>query len=307
MLAKKLAGKKWKTFAKRFAIAYALFCIALYFQQQRLIFFPTREIERTPARYELDYQDVWIAIANESDGGDRLHGWWIPAQQPDAPAILYFHHNAINIGANVSQAFHFHKLGYSVFLFDYRGFGRSKGNFPTESQVYEDARAAWNYLVRERQIPPSQIVIYGHSIGGAIAIDLAARHPEAAALVVQSAFTSMRDMTKRFGVYWLFPIELLLQQQFESLEKMKSIEMPVLVIAGTKDLQIPIEMGERLYEAAPEFKQLIIVEEGGHDNHLSERYRQQVKQFIDRATSNPKSKIPYRPTTPASNAGKRKI
>jgi len=278
MFTKKIARKQWRPFIQRFAIGYGIVCLILYTQQQRLIFFPTRQLERTPAQYDLEYQDVWLAVSP----GERLHGWWIPAKQPDAPVMLYFHHNAINISANVSQALQFHKFGYSIFLFDYRGFGRSEGKFPTEAQVYEDAQAAWNYLVQERRISPDRIIIYGHSVGGAIAIDLAAKHPEAGALVVQSSFTSMRDMTKRFGLYWLFPVEFLLRQHFESLEKMKSVRMPVLIITGTEDLQISVAMGDRLYEAAPEFKQLIVVQGGGHDNHLSNQYKQRFKEFVER-------------------------
>ena len=281
MLNKKSAWKRSRPFIQRFAIGYSLLCVALYFQQQRVMFFPAKQLEHTPSLYQLKYQDVWIPISKPDGQTDRLHGWWIPADKPNAPVMLYFHHNAINIGANVSQALQFQKLGYSIFLFDYRGFGQSEGDFPTEPQLYEDAQAAWNYLTQARKIPSNRIVIYGHSVGGAIAIDLAAKQPEAAALIVQSSFTSMRDMTKRFGVYWFLPIELLLQQRFESLEKMKSIKMPVLVITGTEDIQIPVEMGERLYAAAPEFKQLIIIQGRGHDNHMPEQYKQRVKQFIE--------------------------
>lgn len=280
MFSKQLAWKRWRPVIQRVAIGYGLVCLGLYFQQQRLMFFPARQLEHTPSRYQLKYEDVWISIS-QSERVDRLHGWWIPAKQPNAPVMLYFHHNANNIGANVSQALQFHQLGYSVFLFDYRGFGQSDGAFPTEAQVYEDGQAAWNYLTQERKIPPSQIVIYGHSLGGAIAIDLAAKHPEAAALIVQNSFTSMRDMTRRFGIYWLLPVELLLEQRFESLEKIKTVRMPVLIITGTEDLQIPTEMGRRLYAAAPELKQLIVIEGGGHDNHLSQQHRQHVKQFIE--------------------------
>lgn len=282
MSKRKIAWQHWRHFVQIFVIGYSFLCLLLYFQQQRLIFFPTRQLERTPSRYQLEYQDVWIAIST-GEQVERLHGWWIPAKQPDAPVMLYLHHNAINISANVSQALQFHKLGYSIFLFDYRGFGRSEGTFPTESQVYEDAQAAWSYLVQERKILPNQIMIYGHSVGGAIAIDLAAKHPEAGALIVQSSFTSLSDMTKQFGLYWLFPVEFLLRQRFESLEKMKSVGMPVLIITGTEDLQIPVEMGKRLYEAAPEFKQFLVVQGGGHDNHLSSQHRQLVEKFIERA------------------------
>ena len=281
MLNKKSAWKRSRPFIQRFAIGYSLLCVALYFQQQRVMFFPVKQLEHTPSLYQLKYQDVWIPISKPDGQTDRLHGWWIPADKPNAPVMLYFHHNAINIGANVSQALQFQKLGYSIFLFDYGGFGQSEGDFPTEPQLYEDAQAAWNYLTQARKIPSNRIVIYGHSVGSAIAIDLAVKQPEAAALIVQSSFTSMRDMTKRFGVYWFLPIELLLQQRFESLEKMKSIKMPVLVITGTEDIQIPVEMGKRLYAAAPEFKQLMIIPGGGHDNHMPEQYKQRVKQFIE--------------------------
>ena len=283
MISNKWIWKRWRPLIQIFAISYSLVCIALYFQQQRLIFFPRRQLERTPSKEQLEYQDVWISISKEEGPAESIHGWWIRAEQPDAPVMLYFHHNAVNIGANVSQAHQFHKLGYSIFLFDYRGFGQSKGVFPTESQVYEDAQTVWNYLTQDLKIPASQIIIYGHSIGGAIAIDLAAKHPEAAALIVQSSFTSMRDMTKRFGLYWLLPVDLILRQRFEFLEKMNTIKMPVLIITGTEDLQIPISMGERLYKVAPEFKELIVIQGGGHDNHLSNQYRQRIKDFIEQA------------------------
>ncbi|KAM3090655.1 alpha/beta hydrolase [Phormidesmis sp. 146-35] len=123
-------------------------------------------------------------------------------------------------------------------------------------------------------------MIYGHSIGGAIAIDLASKHPEASALIVQSTFTSMRDMSKRFGVFWVLPIDVLMQQHFESLEKMKSVQMPVLIIQGTSDIQIPVEMGQALYAAAPKSKQLLLIQNGGHDNNMPEKYTNVVKQFV---------------------------
>jgi uncharacterized protein len=273
-------SKRWLIRARRFAIGYSIFCTLLFFQQQRLMFFPFRNYPHTPDLYQLKYQDVWLPITTKSGKVDRLHGWWIPAEKLDAPVMLYFHHNAVNIGANVSQARQFHKLGYSILLIDYRGFGQSEGDFPTELQVYEDAQAAWNYLTQDRKMSAKQIVIYGHSIGGAVAIDLAAKHPDAAALIVQSTFTSMRDMSKRFGVFWVLPIDLLIQQHFKSLEKMKSVQMPVLIIQGTSDFQIPVEMGQALYAAAPKLKQLLLIENGGHDNNMPEKYTNVVKQFI---------------------------
>lgn len=265
----------------RFAIGYIAVCGLLYFQQQRLMFHPARSLEHTPSLYQLKYEDIWIPVVNASGKTENLHGWWIAGKNANAPVMLYFHHNAMNIGSNVSQALQFHKLGYTVVLFDYRGFGRSNGDFPTETQVYEDGQAAWTYLTQTRKVAPSNIVIYGHSIGGAIAIEVASNHPEAAALIVQSSFTSMRDMTKRFGVYWILPIELLLRQRFESLDKIRTIKMPVMVIQGTDDFQIPVEMGTKLYAAAPEPKQLMTIVGGGHDNHMAEPHLQHVQKFIN--------------------------
>jgi uncharacterized protein len=242
------------------------------------MFFPSAKLAHTPALYQLLYEDIWLTIPGNSQ---KIHGWWIPAAKPDAPVVLYFHHNAVNIGANVSQAHQWHQLGYTVFLIDYRGFGQSQGDFPTEPQLYEDAQIAWHYLTQIRSIDPSRIIIYGHSFGGAIATDLASKHPEAAALVVQSSFTSIRDMTKRFGLYWLLPVELIQQQRFESETKLRSIQMPVLIITGTDDVQIPVAMGERLYAAAASRKkQLIIVPDGGHDNHLSAENQTKVQAFL---------------------------
>lgn len=272
--------KRWQPSILRFAIGYCAVCAALYFQQQRLMFFPFRQLENTPALYDLPYEEVWIPVPTKT-GTEKMHGWWIPANEPDAPVMLYFHHNAANIGANVSQALQFHKIGFSIFIFDYRGFGQSEGTFPTEAQVYVDARAAWTYLTEERGTLPEDIVIYGHSVGGAIAIDLASQTPDAAGLIVQSSFTSMRDVTKRLGVYWLVPVELLLTQRFESVEKIAAAKMPTLILTGTKDIQISENMGKRLCEAAPDCKELAIIEGGGHDNHLSEPHLKIVKQFTE--------------------------
>jgi fermentation-respiration switch protein FrsA (DUF1100 family) len=160
------------------------------------------------------YEEVNLPIAQTKNS---LNGWWIPSENSNAPVLLYFHHNAINIGANVSQALQFHRLGYSIFIFDYRGFGKSKGPFPTEPQLYADAQTAWDYLTQTRHIPAD-----------------------------------------------------------------RNINLPVLIVTGTNDIQIPVSMGERLYAAAlgPK-KQLIIIPGGSHDNHLSAAHRQAMQQFLN--------------------------
>ena len=265
------------------AIAYVCVCLLLFFQQQRLIFFPSAVIDITPAVFNLRYQDVWLPVTTVAGTVERMHGWWIPADTPAVGTLLYLHGNGINISANVNQAHRFQQLGFSVLLIDYRGYGRSEGRFPTETQVYQDGEVAWNYLTQERQIPPEQIFLYGHSLGAAIALDLAVQHPTAAGLILESPFTSLREMVDQVGQYRIFPADLLLRQRFDSLRKIKSLQMPILLIHGTADTLIPARMSQVLFAAAAEPKQLLLVPGAGH-NDVGEvggdQYLQAVQNFI---------------------------
>jgi pimeloyl-ACP methyl ester carboxylesterase len=264
---------------------YGAACLYLYLRQTRMIFFPSTVIETTPDELGLSYQDVWLPVASENKS-DRLHGWWIPARDKSIGTLLYLHGNGVNVGANVNQANRFHQMGLSVLLIDYRGYGRSSGGFPNETTVYQDAEVAWKYLVQDRKVLPDQIFIYGHSLGGAIAIDLAVRYPEASGLIVQSSFTSIRDMVDRTRNLGLFPVNWILHQRFDSIDKVPALQMPVLFIHGTADFQVPSTMSELLYAAAPDPKRLWLVPAAGHNNvadTAGPRYFQVVRQFIERA------------------------
>ncbi len=253
---------------KGLGLVYGTIALVIYFGQPRLIFHPTATLEKTPAYFRLRHEEVWLPVKTESGQLERLHGWWIPADGAPIGTLLYLHGNGINIGANVDQSHRFHKLGFTVLLIDYRGFGRSEGGFPTEARVYQDAETAWNYLVEQRYLSPDEIFIYGHSLGGAVAIDLATRHPKAAALIVQSSFTAMTAMADRQWYSHIFPTSLLVNQRFDSLSKVKSLKLPVLFIHGTADEFIPAVMSQTLYEAAPVPKQLLLVPGGQHNNAL---------------------------------------
>ena len=266
------------------AIFYTAVCLFLIFRQTHFIFFPSPVIQTTPEFFNLSYQEVWLPVASGDQAVERIHGWWMPAAT-NAKVLLYLHGNGINIGANVAHANRFHQLGFSVLLIDYRGYGRSEGGFPTEARVYADAAAAWNYLVKQRQIQPSQIFIYGHSLGGAIAIALAVQHPEAAGLIVEGSFTSIGKMVEHQGNYWMFPVDLILNQRFDSISKVRSLQMPVLFIHGTADSVVPSAMSQLLYTAAPEPKQLVLIPGAGH-NDLAEvggsQYLQAVQKFVQK-------------------------
>lgn len=265
------------------AIGYISVCVFLYLRQNRFIFFPASEIESTPAEFQLVYEDVWLPVLASNGKVERIHGWWIPASAPTNRVLLYLHGNGVNVGANVHQAYRFHKLGFSVFLFDYRGYGQSEGEFPTEKTAFQDAESVWDYLTQERGISPQQIALYGHSLGGAIAIDLAIRHPDAAGAIVQSSFTSMREMVDYRFDFWMFPIDLLLTHRFDSISKVKHLKMPVLFMHGTADGEIPSTMTEALYAAAPEPKRLFLVPGAEHNNVAStagEKFFKEVREFI---------------------------
>ncbi|MGF1494375.1 MAG: alpha/beta hydrolase [Microcoleaceae cyanobacterium] len=268
---------------------YLLACLALRLWHGRLIFLPSRTIQYTPDQINLAYEDVWLPIETRSGKIETIHGWWIPSKSPtDDRVILDFHGNRNNIGANLNYAQLFHQLGLSVFLVDYRGYGRSTPRFPSESAIYQDVERAWHYLVHERQISPEKIFVFGHSLGGAIAINLATQHPEIAGLIIEGSFTSIRKMVDYRDKYWMFPVNWILTQRFDSITKVPHLKMPILYTHGTEDTVVPPEMSQTLYELTPEPKQLLVIPEAGH-NDVSEvggqRYRQVVGQFLSQTCS----------------------
>ena len=197
--------------------------------------------------------------------------------------LLYLHGNGGNIASNLEHAVRLRNFGASVLIVDYRGYGRSTGPFPSEAHVYEDAEVAWQYLVQQKKIKPEEIIIYGHSLGGAIAIELASHHPEAGGLIAESTFTSIEDMSKKQHVYSFFPIHLLLSQKFASLSKIPAVKMPALFIHGTGDELASYHMSERLYEAAVGPKKLVLIEDAGHEDCAivgGEKYKNAVQAFL---------------------------
>jgi pimeloyl-ACP methyl ester carboxylesterase len=259
-------------------MAYVAACGYLWARQRALIFLPAVEVRATPADAGLQYYDVRLAVA----GSAALHGWWLPSSNPAAPALLYLHGNDLNLGANVEAIARLQRLGFDVLAIDYRGYGKSGGGFPSETQLYEDADAAWRYLVRERDVAPARAFIYGHSLGGAVAIELALRHSDAAGIIVEGGFTSMHDMAKI--AYWMFPTDWILNQRFDALARVAKLRVPVLFIHGTADREVPYTMSERLFAAAAPPKWLTLVPQGGHEDSAKigeALYTKAVLDFVD--------------------------
>ncbi|HIK19252.1 MAG TPA: alpha/beta fold hydrolase [Leptolyngbyaceae cyanobacterium M33_DOE_097] len=265
---------------------YALFCLLLRSYQTRLMYFPSPELAQTPVEFNLPYEEVTIPVRGKA-GGERLHGWWMPARGKERGTILYLHGNGSNISGNLGQAQRLHELGFSVFLFDYRGYGKSVGGFPSEKQLYQDADLAWTYLTQQRRIPPQRITLFGHSLGGAIAIYLGSKHPDMAGMIIQSSFTSMRGMVDANGNYWMLPIDWLLTERYPSIERVRSLQVPVLYIHGTSDSVIPHSMSEALYAATPKDKFLALVPNADHDDVATiggDRYDQILEKFFKTAS-----------------------
>jgi uncharacterized protein len=266
-------------------IAYALVCLATWVWQRHLIFEPERVLRASPADFKFPVVDVAVPAAGSRLGTHTLHGWWMPSTAAaGARTVLYLHGNDGNVSTSVDEVAPLRQLGYSVFLIDYSGYGLSEGGFPSEEGVYADAEATWKYLVQQRGIDSRNLFIYGHSLGGAIAIELALHHPEAAGLIVESSFTSIYDMAMRDWQYHLMPVNLLLNQRFESAEKVGDLTLPVLYLHGTADEVVPFDMGQELYRKSGGAKRFVAIEGGKHDNNAvvgGEMFRSAIANFIE--------------------------
>lgn len=264
-------------------VIYAFASTFLWARQAHFIFSPERIISKTPAEYQIPFEDIFIVVDDRMGKNERIHAWWIPAENPSDRCLLYFHGSALNIGANITHARRFRQMEFSVLLVSYRGYGKSDGMFPTEKQVYADAQAAWDYLVEQKGFDPGDIYIYGHSLGGAVAIELALNSPAAGGLIVESAFTSIVDLAHRLPKYRIFPIELIVRQRFESIKKVGRLKVPVLYIHGTDDNFVPHDMSRKLFERTASHKRLLLIHGGGHNNSATvggEKYLQGVQNFI---------------------------
>lgn len=239
-------------------IAYGLLAGVLFFAQSRLIYYPDyeRRIAPTPLDAGLAYESVNISTID----GETLHGWFVPAPAATG-TVLFFHGNAGNISHRVEYLSMFHGLNYNTFIFDYRGYGDSSGA-PSEPGTYQDAQAAWRYLTEERSIAPGRIILFGESLGGAIAAWLAARE-KPGLLVLASAFTSVPDMAAK--LYPFLPVRLLSRFEYNTLESLGSVTCPVFVAHSPSDEIVPFAQGRTLYEAAQGPKQFLELQ-GGHND-----------------------------------------
>ena len=256
-------------FAVLFAGALFAGCATLDEKQRAWIFQPSDRTWGGGLAAAEGMQDVWIPLtsaAGEKAADEtvaKLHGLWLPSDKPAAPVLLYLHGARYNVTGSAPRIRRMQELGFSVLAIDYRGFGKSSPGLPSEATAYEDARAAWNWL--GSQYPAQPRYIFGHSLGGPIAIHLASEVLDESGTLVEGTFTSIADVvgTSQWG--WV-PVSFLITQRFEAVKKVAKTGSPLLVVHGADDRLIAPALGRKLFEAAAEPKMFVLVEGGSHHN-----------------------------------------
>ena len=242
-------------------------CAALDEKQRAWIFQPTDRTWGQSATVAEGMQNVWIAFDSRASGQPvRLHGLWHPADARAAcasPVLLYLHGARWDVRGSASRIRRMQELGFSVLAIDYRGFGKSSAGLPSEAMALEDARAAWDWLARQH--PDAPRFIFGHSLGGGVAVQLAAQVRDQRGLILEGTFTSIPDVARTMKWGWL-PVGPLITQRFDSRARIAQVGSPVLVVHGSEDRLIPPALGRQLFDAAAEPKRFVLVEGGSHHN-----------------------------------------
>lgn len=258
------------------AAAYGILALLVYIFQPYLLYFPNlpgRAVEATPAQVGLAFEPVTLT----TEDGVILEGWFLPALKARG-TLLFFHGNAGNIAHRLDSLRLFHKLGLSSFIIDYRGYGHSQGR-PTEAGTYLDARAAWNYLTQQRHIPEKEIILFGRSLGGAIAAQLAAQ-TRPGALIVESTFTSIPELAAE--LYSFLPVRWLARFRYPTQDFLAKAACPVLIIHSRDDEIIPFAHGQALFKAASQPKQFLMLNGGHNDAFLinEQKYLRGIESFL---------------------------
>lgn len=254
--------------------AYVLVCLLAFVLQKNMVFFPDRAAFGTPTHAGMTFRDVFFVTSD----GVRLHGWFVSAPGSKR-VVLFFHGNAGNVSHRVESIRVFHDLGLSVFIFDYRGYGRSEGRV-SETGTYADSRAAYRYLIDEEGVSPENVLFFGRSLGGSVAIELALDHVPRA-LIVESCFPALADVGER--AYRFLPVRLMLRIRYDSADRIARLTCPKLVIHSRDDEIVPFDLGRRLFELAAEPKEFLEIR-GDHNAGFLDSgrvYTEGLERFVE--------------------------
>lgn len=255
------------------AVVYALFAGFFFIFQSHYIYYPEHIISADPSNIGLEFE----SISFKTEDRVKLSGWFIPSEGA-SDVILFFHGNAGNISHRLESIQIFHRLGLNVFIFDYRGYGQSDGR-PSEIGTYRDAEAAWQYLVKERQVSPNRIIVFGRSLGGAVAAWLAHKHTPGA-LVLESGFTSIPEIAAKLYPY--LPVRLLSRYKYNTAEYLDEVDCPVLIVHSREDEIMPFSHGQQLFERARGPKEFLEISGTHNEGFITsgERYIEGLNTFI---------------------------
>ncbi len=240
-------------------------CAALDHKQRQWIFQPSDRTWSQGVAAAEGMADVWLPFQSKVTGAPaKLHALWLPHARADAPVLLYLHGARWDVRGSAHRMRNLAGLGFSVLGVDYRGFGRSEGGSPpSEDMALEDAQAAWAWL--RQRAPNTKRFVFGHSLGGTLAVRLAAQASDVSGLIVEGSFPSIPDLVSTFPWGWL-PVSPLITQRFEAWRWMPQVKAPVLVVHGESDRLVPPELGRALYGHAPGAKRFVLVPSGTHHN-----------------------------------------
>lgn len=242
-------------------------CATLDEQQRKWIFQPSDRTWWGGLAASEGLPEVWIEYRAVGRAEPvRLHGLWLENERPGAPVLLHLHGARWDVRGSAHRMRRLHDLGFSVLSIDYRGFGKSSEELPSEEAAAEDAAAAWRWLAE--RYPDRPRYLFGHSLGGAIAVRLAAGRSDLQGLIVEGSFPSIRDVARTMAWGWL-PVGPFITQRFEAAEQIRQVKAPVLVVHGSADRLIQPELGRTLFERAPTPKRFVLVDGGTHHNTMA--------------------------------------
>ena len=258
--------------------AFVAFGLYLYFAQDKMVFFPAKELIVTPDQVDIPFEDVFVNVTPT----ERIHGWYFQAAQTTNgkrhPTVLFFHGNAGNISHRMETISYLLSFDVNIFIFDYRGYGQSDGS-PNEEHIYADAQAAYDWLINQKGCQPDEMILFGRSLGGVVAVDLAT-HVTCRGLIVEASFTSAEDMGKK--MFPFFPVTLLLRYKLDSINKIANISCPVLITHSPEDDIVPYEFGRQLFAAAKPPKKFVQLA-GTHNDlqhYRNHTYQQALSQIF---------------------------
>jgi pimeloyl-ACP methyl ester carboxylesterase len=252
-------------------IGLLLLAIIIRWQEPSMIYYPMREVDLTPDQTGLKFEDVWLTTSDHL----KIHGWYLPSIVTNSPAVLFLHGNAGNVSHRLEKLSVFHSLGVATLIIDYRGYGRSDACQPDEQGTYRDAQAAYDWLTKHH----NQIILYGESLGTAIAIDLACK-AQVGGVIIEEPFTSIAEVGQK--MFPFLPVRLIAKTKYDTLGKMPNLRAPLLILHSHDDELFPLNHAERLLAAAPAPKRLVELR-GSHNDAFAvsaDIYRHALAEFL---------------------------